>query len=437
MPSSKRIRPQDIPAPVTDLCRVLARHGYRGWVVGGCLRDLLRGRAAADWDLATDARPEQVQAIFPRVIPTGIQHGTVTVRQRGVSYELTTLRGEGAYSDGRRPDSVEFVSDIQDDLGRRDFTINALAYDPVTDQLEDPYGGLEDLALHLIRAVGAPERRFGEDGLRVLRAARFAASLEFELEAATEAAIRPTLDTFRRVSPERVREEWNKALKAREPSRAFRVMRRTGILEVTYPELSELEEYVWERTLAGVDASPVEPGLRIAALLFGLRGELENIADWLTRYRFSNAEREQVVRLLQYACPEASAAWTAADVRRYARRVGRGAIEQVSELSCSMARAHFGADSAEARGADRLRAQLAEVVRPETPLLTRELALSGRDLMQQLSLAPGPRVGKLLDALLDRALDDPELNTPERLLDTVRALSAVEAHPRVREPNED
>ncbi|MDB4985303.1 MAG: tRNA nucleotidyltransferase [Myxococcaceae bacterium] len=437
MPPSKRIRPEDIPAPVTELCRVLARHGYRGWVVGGCLRDLLRGRAAADWDLATDARPEQVQAIFPRVIPTGIQHGTVTVRQRGVSYELTTLRGEGAYSDGRRPDSVEFVSDIHDDLGRRDFTINALAYDPVTEQLEDPYGGLDDLALRLIRAVGAPERRFGEDGLRVLRAARFAASLEFELEPATEAAIRPTLDTFRRVSAERVREEWNKALKAREPSRAFRVMRRTGILEVTYPELARLEEPVWERTLQGLDAVRVEPTLRLAALLFGLRAEPVNVAEWLVRYRYSNVEREQVVRLLQCSCPDGSAAWTAADVRRYARRVGRGALGHVGELSCVMARAHFGAGSEEAHRAERLRDQLAEGVRPETPLLTRELALSGRDLMQQLSLAPGPRVGKLLEALLDRALDDPALNTPERLLDAARALSAVEAHPRVREPNED
>jgi tRNA nucleotidyltransferase (CCA-adding enzyme) len=421
---TKRIRPDDIPPPVTEICRVLARHGYRGWVVGGCLRDLLRGQPAADWDLATDARPEQVQAVFPRVIPTGIQHGTVTVRQRGVSYELTTLRGEGAYSDGRRPDSVQFVSDIHDDLGRRDFTINAIAYDPVADLLEDPYEGLVDLERRLIRAVGEPARRFGEDGLRVLRAARFAASLEFDLEAQTEAAIRPTLDTFRRVSAERVREEWIKALKARHPSRAFVIMRRTGILEVTCPALAALPEAVFASALQVLDASPHALCPRVAALLLPLRGELADVSAWLTQYRFSNAEREHVLRLLQHVLPAGSAAWSEGEVRRYARQVGRSYVPEVSALGMLAAEATHGSASEPVREAQRLRAQLAELVRPDTPLLTKELALSGRELMQELALAPGPRVGKLLDALLDRALDDPQINTRERLLEAARTLGA-------------
>ena len=423
---SKRIRPEDIPLPVTDLCRTLSRHGYRGWVVGGCLRDLLRGQPASDWDLATDARPEQVQAIFPRVIPTGIQHGTVTVRHRGLSYELTTLRGEGAYSDGRRPDSVEFVSDIRADLGRRDFTINALAYDPVADQLEDPHGGLADLALGLIRAVGEPTLRFGEDGLRVLRAARFAASLEFELEAQTEAAIRPTLDTFRRVSPERVREEWVKALKAREPSRAFAVMRRTGILEVTFAALFQLSESAWSASLCAVDGAPVELCVRLAALLFPLRAAPQELTQWLTQYRFSNAERERIARLVELALPTESKAWTDTDVRRYARRAGRAALPDLAALSVVLARAHHGADSEPLRAAHDLCARIDALVRPETPLSTKELALDGRALMQQLGIQPGPRVGKLLDALLERVLLDPPLNTRERLLDTARTLDAEE-----------
>ncbi|MDB4975782.1 MAG: tRNA nucleotidyltransferase [Myxococcaceae bacterium] len=418
----KRIRPEDIPEPVVDLCRVLSRHGYRGWVVGGCLRDLLRGARAADWDLATDARPEQVQAIFPRVIPTGIQHGTVTVRQRGQSYELTTLRGEGAYSDGRRPDSVEFVSDIHEDLSRRDFTINALAYDPVADQLEDPHGGLRDLALRSIRAVGDPARRFGEDGLRVLRAARFTASLEFELEPTTEAAIRPTLETFRRVSAERVREEWLKALQARVPSRAFEVMRRTGILGVTCPALAELDDAHWRPTMRALDAAPLELCLRVAALLFPLRTQLTEVGDWLTRYRFSNAERERIVRLLEFALPEASELWSAADVRRYARRVGRAAVAEVAQLSELVACAQQGGEAPLTRAASALRQRIGELVRPETPLLTRELALSGRELMQQLGIAPGPRVGSLLESLLETALEDPTLNTAERLLEVARML---------------
>lgn len=423
----KRIQPADIPAPVVELCQALSKHGHRGWVVGGCLRDLLRGEPASDWDLATDARPEQVQAIFPRVIPTGIQHGTVTVRHRGGSYELTTLRGEGAYSDGRRPDSVEFVSDIVDDLSRRDFTVNAIAYDPVADRLDDPHGGLSDLAARVIRAVGEPRRRFGEDGLRVLRAARFAATLEFALDPATEEAIRPSLATFERVSAERVRDEWVKALKARAPSRAFVVMRRTGILDITYPALAALPEAVWARSLAALDATPPDPGLRVAALLFGLRADLPALAAWLTRYRFSNQERERVLRLLSHAWPAHSESFTDADVRRYARDVGRAYVDEVTALGVSAARAFEGQGSPAEQRARRLHERVGEVVRPETPLTARELALGGRDLMTELGVAPGPRVGQLIDALLVHVLDDPLHNTREQLLATARVLLRSES----------
>jgi len=423
----KRIEPADIPVPVVELCRTLSKHGHRGWVVGGCLRDLLRGQPASDWDLATDARPEQVQAIFPRVIPTGIQHGTVTVRHRGGSYELTTLRGEGAYSDGRRPDSVEFVSDIVDDLSRRDFTVNAIAYDPVADQLDDPHGGLADLARRVIRAVGEPARRFGEDGLRVLRAARFAATLEFELDPATEQAIRPSLSTFERVSAERVRDEWGKALKARAPSHAFAVMRRTGILEITYPALAAQSDTLFERSLAALDATPPELGLRLAALLFALRDDLPALAAWLTRYRFSNQERERVLRLLTHAWPEQSEPFSDAYVRRYARDVGRAYVDDVTALGVIAARAFEGEGSPAEQRARSLLERVRAVVRPETPLTARELALGGRDLMTELGVAPGPRVGQLIDTLLAHVLDDPQHNTREQLLATARALLRSES----------
>lgn len=404
------------------MCRTLARHGHRGWVVGGCLRDLLRGGHPADWDLATDARPEQVQAIFPRVIPTGIQHGTVTVRHRGASYEVTTLRGEGAYSDGRRPDSVHFVTEIVDDLSRRDFTINAIAYDPVADRLEDPFGGLADLERRAIRAVGEPTQRFSEDGLRVLRAARFVATLEFELEPATEAAIARTLDTFRLVSAERVREEWVKALRARSPSRAFAVMRRTGILAVTQAALSELPDAVWTRALAGLDACRAEVCMRLSALFWPLRGELDAIAAWLTRYRFSNAERERVLRMLELAQPT----WfieSDGEVRRYAQRVGREALSDVTELGALMARVH---DGEAAETAARLRERTQQLIGPDTPLATRELALGGRELMAELGLAPGPKVGKILERLLERVLEQPTLNTRAQLLELAGALAREE-----------
>lgn len=423
---STRIQPEDIPGPVRELCRTLARQGHRSWVVGGCLRDLLRGQHPSDWDLATDARPEEVQAIFPRVIPTGVQHGTVTVRHRGASYEVTTLRGEGAYSDGRRPDTVQFVTDIVEDLARRDFTINALAYNPVRGELTDPFGGLVDLEHGLIRAVGEPAQRFGEDGLRVLRAARFAATLEFSLEPATEAAIRPTLETFRRVSAERVREEWLKALKARAPSRAFAIMQRTGILEVTCPALAGLASDLWERALAALDATRADSCLRLGALLWPLRDDLAGVADWLMRYRFSNEERERILRMLRHASPVRPAPSTDADVRRYARAVGRPWLDEVAELGESVGRAYEGEGSAAAQQARTLRERLAALVTPDTPLSSRELAIGGRELMSELGLAPGPRLGKLLDALLERVLEEPTLNTRERLLELSRALSAEE-----------
>src|SRR5580658_3310485 len=228
-----------VPRDVLDLCERLRAHGKRAWIVGGCVRDLFLGRAASDWDVATDARPKELVAIFPRAIPTGIEHGTVTVVKAGRHYEVTTLRGEGTYSDGRRPDWVTFVDEITADLARRDFTVNAIALDPLDGKVIDPHAGRGDLERGILRAVGDPKERFAEDGLRVLRAARFVATLELSLDPETEAAIRPTLDTYRKVAAERVRDEWVKTMKARLPSRAFEVMQRTGILDVTCPALLE------------------------------------------------------------------------------------------------------------------------------------------------------------------------------------------------------
>ncbi|MBK9265284.1 MAG: hypothetical protein IPM54_36560 [Polyangiaceae bacterium] len=267
-----------VPEDVLGICRRLREHGRRGWIVGGCVRDLLRGQPAKDWDVATDARPDEVMRIFHKVIPTGLQHGTVTVVLRHVHYEVTTLRGEGAYSDGRRPDKVEFVEDIVADLARRDFTINAIALDPVDGHLIDPFDGRADLAARVVRAVGDPRERFSEDGLRILRGARFAATLECTIESDTERAMSEerSHQTFRRVSAERVRDEWLKAMRARRPSVAFNIMRRTGIIGITCPELAATigcgqdkrhAHDVWDHTMECLDACEPDPILRTAALL--------------------------------------------------------------------------------------------------------------------------------------------------------------------------
>jgi tRNA nucleotidyltransferase (CCA-adding enzyme) len=418
------VEAHQIPREVVELCRALGDKGYKAWVVGGCLRDLLLGRVAADWDLATSARPDEVARVFPKVLPTGIAHGTVTVRHRGQSFELTTLRGEGAYSDGRRPDAVVFVSDIAEDLSRRDFTVNAMAYDPLEAALIDPFGGQEDLGRRLIRAVGEPERRFSEDGLRVLRAARFCASLEFELEAATEASIPGTLETFRKVSAERVRDEWMKALRARQPSRAFAVMLRSGILAVTFARLAQLPAAVQTRSFTALDAAPREdPLLRLAALLWPLHAERELIARWLTDYRFSNQERERVLRLVRYVEPSAVARPDDAALRQMASAIERPHLADVGRLGRLLAEAHHSADSSEAAEARDREARLGALsLALDVPLSQRELALGGKELMAALSLAPGPQLGTLLTALLQKVLEDPALNQRERLVELARSM---------------
>jgi tRNA nucleotidyltransferase (CCA-adding enzyme) len=409
-----------IPRDVVDLCRSLADKGYRAWVVGGCLRDLMLGRSAADFDLATDAQPSQVKEVFPKVLPTGIEHGTVTVRYRGKSYEVTTLRGEGAYSDGRRPDSVHFVTDVEEDLARRDFTINAMAYDPLSDTLTDPFDGQGDLARRLIRAVGVAEQRFSEDGLRVLRAARFCATLEFALEPLTEAAIERTLGTFRRVSAERVRDEWLKALRAREPSRAFLVMKRTGILEITFPELAALSPETFERSLSALDAAPADAVLRLAALFWPLHEQIARVDAWLSAYRFSNQERERVLRLLRFAEPGRDAPPSAVELRRRGHAIGRAHLREVSELGALLAHAHHGPESTAYASAREVVGASEALLASGAALSQKELSISGKDLIEALQLAPGPRVGELLQKLLADVLEDPELNQAPLLLARAR-----------------
>ncbi|MFZ2635122.1 MAG: polynucleotide adenylyltransferase, partial [Rectinemataceae bacterium] len=263
------------PEELRELARRFESQGHKAYLVGGAVRDAFMGRPAGDYDVATDASPEEVLRIFPRVIPTGIKHGTVTVLLRHYKVEVTTFRIEHGYSDGRRPDSVEFAADIGADLSRRDFTINAMAWDILGRELVDPYGGQADLAAKTIRAVGNPEARFGEDGLRPLRALRFASQLDFSLDPDTFAAIPKALDRYRSVSAERVRDEFSKILLSPLPSRGLRLMESTGILFESLPEFRVCRGAtqkgghafdVLDHLYASVDAAPPDLVLRLSAL---------------------------------------------------------------------------------------------------------------------------------------------------------------------------
>jgi tRNA nucleotidyltransferase (CCA-adding enzyme) len=441
---------RSVPGGVLDVCERLRSRGKRAWIVGGCVRDLLAGRPASDWDVATDARPEELLGIFPRAIPTGLEHGTVTVVKDGAHYEVTTLRGEGTYTDGRRPDWVEFVDDITRDLARRDFTVNAIAVAADTGVLIDPFDGRGDLSRGLLRAVGDPLQRFSEDGLRVLRAARFVATLELALDPATEAAIRPTLDTYRKVAAERVRDEWVKTMKAARPSRAFDVMLRTGILEITCPELVEgvgMEQNkwhaydVWRHGTECMDACEADPILRIAALLHDVgkprtRAWSDKTADYTfyehervgaeiaapiaARLRFSNEDSARIVALVRHHLIHYSDTWADAAVRRWIRRVGPDRLEDLYVLNSADVRAKGRDFEADLESLAKLKAHVARVLAEGAALSTRDLHVNGRDLMSELGLQPGRILGEILEVLLDAVTTDPALNDRERLLGLAR-----------------
>ena len=270
----------EIQIQLPDACRTILSRltdaGHRAYAVGGCVRDSLLGRAPHDWDIATDARPAETQAVFRDfpVIETGIRHGTVTVLLDGEPYEITTFRVDGRYSDGRRPDSVSFAATIEEDLSRRDFTVNAMAYSE-TEGLVDPFGGRQDLRDGLLRCVGDPETRFSEDALRLFRAVRFAAELGFSLEPETRRALDRLHGSISRVAKERIFAELKKLLTAPHAADALRIC--PALLFSAVPELAVLRDVpqhsryhiydVFEHTLHALDAAPPDETVRLAVLL--------------------------------------------------------------------------------------------------------------------------------------------------------------------------
>jgi tRNA nucleotidyltransferase (CCA-adding enzyme) len=433
-----------IPAAVLDLLATLWAAGHAAYVVGGSLRDVLLERPPGDWDMASNAEPERVIELLPGAVYEN-RFGTVAVRRDGEVFEITTFRTDHDYADFRRPHRVEFGDTIELDLARRDFTVNAMAWGARPAEapaLVDPYGGRSDTAGRLLRAVGDPSARFEEDALRMVRAIRLATTLGFEVEAATLAAVEEKATLITHLSGERIAAELDKLLAAATPSVGLRLLSGTGVLAAISPELAAQRgvpqnkipgEDLWDHTVRSVDAAPAaRPVVRLAALLHDI-GKPATFADgrfvghdsvgaelagaFLERLRSPRAVRDRVVELVRQHMFSYESTWSDAAVRRFIGKmaaIGDGALDELLDLREAD---NIGSGlTAGAGRLDELRARVAAELRTDLVLDRGGLAIDGTDLIDALGLTPGPRLGRILEELVERVIADPALNERPTLL---------------------
>ena len=393
-----------------ELLDTLHRAGYAAYVVGGCVRDSLLGLTPHDWDLCTSALPQQGMELFgeEKCIPTGLQHGTVTVKQGGGLYEITTFRTEGAYTDGRHPDEVHFVPDVREDLARRDFTINAMAYN-AKEGLVDPFGGQADLQSGILRAVGVPHQRFTEDALRILRLYRFAARFGFSIDPPTAQAAQELCAHLDCVSVERIEEELAKLLSAPAPAAYLNEKILGVVLSELSPEALAAAKPVVDACPAGEQALPV----RLAALLLSL-GE-DGTRRTLRRLRCSNAcieETAVLVREVVSGVPVSLNIYTCKLLGQY----GLKTVQRLAALGTALQPEHAADFAALSELAERLDAD-------GVCCCVSQLAVNGRDLMAA-GVPAGPGIRKILEALLDGVIREEYPNERQALLTAVQQLAA-------------
>ena len=451
----------EIPEILKKMGAIFAQNGFESYLVGGAVRDMLMGKKASDWDVTTNAKPEDVMRIFKKVIPTGIEHGTVTVRFMKTSIEVTTFRSEGSYSDGRHPDSVSFEATLEQDLSRRDFTINAIAASLEDGKIIDLFGGQKDMHFRIIRTVGNPYERFSEDGLRPVRAVRFASKLGFEIEENTFFAIPSCLDKTRSVSVERFRDEFCKMLLSPKPSVALRLMEHTGIMQIFLSEFLQARDCqqadfrgfhtfdVLDHLYYATDGAAIyAQGNLIVSLaaLFHDIGKVnarkvendkitfynhevysEKIArSIMTRLKFSNEQIENVCHLVKEHMFHYTPEWSDAAVRRFVIRAKKECLEDLFLLRmCDM----YGKDatlidenSEEAKNLNELKMRIEKVLECSPALSLKNLAINGRDLMEN-GIPSGKEMGRILNELLDYVIENPTENKKEILLEKAKSLA--------------
>lgn len=434
-----------IPQDVLSIINRLNQAGFSAYIVGGCVRDACLNQSPKDWDICTSAKPEEMQTVFAgeHVVETGLKHGTLTVVLHHIPYEVTTYRVDGAYTDHRHPDGVTFVTDVRDDLSRRDFTVNAMAYHP-QEGLIDAFDGLSDLEQRTIRCVGDPATRFGEDALRILRAMRFASVYDFTIEPRTASAIHQLFPTLKEVAAERIRTELCKMLCGFGVARILREF--TDVITFLIPELQPcvgFQQYnrhhrfdVWEHTIQAVDAAPATEVLRLSALLhdigkpnaffigedgqghfYGHPQKSKELAmPILQRLKVDNATKARTLLLVHEHDIELLPLTKRLLTRRLSK-LGEEALRQLFDLRCAD-RLGTGYASIEEVNAWRKEANLLldEIVAAHPCVSIRDLSVDGNALVA-IGLPRGPLLGRCLQALLDAVLHEKITNTPDELLD--------------------
>jgi tRNA nucleotidyltransferase (CCA-adding enzyme) len=434
----------EIPAYVQEILQKMTDGGFEAWCVGGCVRDTLLGRVPGDWDVTTSARPEETMALFgARSIPTGIQHGTVTVRTAEQPVEVTTYRCDGTYADHRHPDSVTFSGSLREDLRRRDFTVNAMAMD-LHGNLADPFDGQADLRQRILRCVGEPERRFQEDALRILRGLRFASVLGFTLEKNTARALRAQRALLGEISAERIQTELVKLLCGPDVCRIL--LEFSGVLQVVLPEIAPSVGFdqrnchhcydVWEHTARSVAAVSADPVLRMTMLLHDLGkpasftldtsgvGHFLGHAkisralgkDILERLRFSTEEREAILLLVEHH--DRPIAPAEKSVRRALMKFGERNFRRLLAVKRADNLAQAPAYLGRQREYDAVETILERLLAQNACFSLRQLAVNGRDMLN--AGFRGPAVGKILDELLRAVVDGRLPNDRETLLQAAK-----------------
>lgn len=434
-----------IPNDVQLIIDTFYNNGYKAFMVGGCVRDSILSCNPKDYDITTSALPEETINLFNKTVPTGIKHGTITVLINDESYEVTTFRSDGEYNDNRRPDSVTFVRNIKDDLSRRDFTINALAYNK-KEGLMDYFNGLNDLQNKIIKCVGDPNKRFNEDALRMLRAIRFSCQLDFQIDYPTYNSIRKNYKLINNISSERIRDELCKILISNNPSKGLELLKDTGILQIILPEIYELIEYtpncnnhnrdVFKHTLKVIDNTENNLLLRLAALFHDV-GKLNTMTllenghcyfpghscesatmtkKILSRLSFDNLTIKRVCSIInQHLVLNVKYLPTDGEIKRLINKVGSNNMSLLFSLQRADTKALWNPQPFLDK-IDFMEYRVNLILENNEPLTVKDLAINGKTIAEKLNLNPGKIIGEILNHLLDEVLDDSSLNNEDILL---------------------